>query len=155
MRKQKLVSAGYDIREDADQPGLWLWTKVHEGSDISFSSEDEAWEDAARHLQSSDEGCIEDGGVGQGGRTKLESYVEQNGAQIVVRDKKLTFEGATTAGNISVATLRGPRSVFSAVLCPYVRIAGKPDAEVWSVIGSAGRIVVEFAVSEGRLFAIS
>lgn len=43
---------GYDIREDSQQPGLWLWTAPSDGCDISFHTAEEvlesAWFDAVR-----------------------------------------------------------------------------------------------------------
>ena len=41
-------AAGFDVREDPDQEGLWLWRMEDgEGSDISFDTEEEAWANAA------------------------------------------------------------------------------------------------------------
>lgn len=41
---------GYDIREDSQQPGLWIWTAPTDGYDISFNTAEEAlagaWVDA-------------------------------------------------------------------------------------------------------------
>lgn len=41
-----LEDIGYDIREDSQQPGLWLWTASSDGSEISFQSLHEALDDA-------------------------------------------------------------------------------------------------------------
>lgn len=45
-----LTNLGYDIDEDSDQPGLWIWTSPSDGCDISYASAQEAadaaWTDA-------------------------------------------------------------------------------------------------------------
>lgn len=45
-----LTNLGYDIDEDGDQPGLWIWTSPSDGCDISYASAQEAadaaWTDA-------------------------------------------------------------------------------------------------------------
>lgn len=42
--------AGYDVSEDSDQPGLFVWTRrehnqIVEGCDMSLDGEDDAWQD--------------------------------------------------------------------------------------------------------------
>lgn len=44
-------SAGFDVREDCDQPNLYVWVRlanghVVEGCDCSFPDPDSAWEEA-------------------------------------------------------------------------------------------------------------
>jgi hypothetical protein len=47
-----LESIDYEIAEDSDQPGMWLWVALHgEASEVSFSSKDEAIADAQRHAR--------------------------------------------------------------------------------------------------------
>ncbi len=41
-----IEALGYDVREDSQQPGLWLWTAPSDGCDISFHSAQEALDDA-------------------------------------------------------------------------------------------------------------
>ena len=48
--------AGFDVSKDSDQPGFWLWVRrenglIFEGSDVSFESENEAWENAVEMLK--------------------------------------------------------------------------------------------------------
>jgi hypothetical protein len=42
---------GYDIDEDSDQPGLWIWTVKPEGCDISLHTAQEALESAWNHAK--------------------------------------------------------------------------------------------------------
>lgn len=48
-----LEELGYDIDEDPDQAGLWVWTAPSDGCDSSYDSAKEAlegaWIDAASH----------------------------------------------------------------------------------------------------------
>jgi hypothetical protein len=42
-----LESIGYEIKEDSDQPGLWLWVAPHgKASDTSFHTKEDAIKDA-------------------------------------------------------------------------------------------------------------
>lgn len=41
-RLDVLEELGYDIDEDSDQPGLWIWTAPTDGCDISYDSAQEA-----------------------------------------------------------------------------------------------------------------
>jgi hypothetical protein len=47
-----LESIGYEIKEDSNQPGMWLWVAPHgEASEVSFHSMEEAIADAQRHAR--------------------------------------------------------------------------------------------------------
>jgi hypothetical protein len=47
-----LESIDYEIAEDSDQPGMWLWVAPHgEASEVSFHSREEAIADAQRHAR--------------------------------------------------------------------------------------------------------
>ncbi len=56
IRRESLEDVGYQISEDSDQPGFWLWATPSDGSEVSFHSREEAeanaWEDAAQQVQS-------------------------------------------------------------------------------------------------------
>lgn len=45
---ERLAKLGYEIKEDSDQPGLWIWLKpsTNDGSAVSFASQLQAVEDA-------------------------------------------------------------------------------------------------------------
>ena len=38
---------GYEVREDPDRPGSFLWRNGADGSDQSYATEAKAWDDAA------------------------------------------------------------------------------------------------------------
>lgn len=48
--------AGFDVREDSDQPGLYTWLRTNEngaligGCDSSFNSQDEAWDEVVQEV---------------------------------------------------------------------------------------------------------
>lgn len=86
--------------------------------------------------------------------TKLEAHVARAGAQLNVKGKTFTFAGASTDEDLSVATLKGPRTTYSAVRCVNLKVAGRPDAEAWVVLGSSGKTVCEFAVCSEGIVAI-
>jgi hypothetical protein len=61
-REEMLTSLGYEFAEDADQPGLWVWTAPSDGCEISFQTQGQAlrsaWLDAceqARAISGQDE----------------------------------------------------------------------------------------------------
>lgn len=64
--KDVLESIGYDIDEDSDQPGKWVWSAPSDGCDTSFPSEaaaiGDAWRDASRQAKAihSDDGMSDD-----------------------------------------------------------------------------------------------
>jgi hypothetical protein len=94
-----LESIGYEIKEDSDQPGLWLWVALHgEASDTSFHAKEDAIKDAQRHargdIPSNDdyyETLVEgdevwwndpDDGIGSGYYYIAEIKLPENGATI-------------------------------------------------------------------------
>ncbi len=40
-------TVGYEVSEDPDQPGMFVWRNGNEGCDQSFPNEGRAWDDAA------------------------------------------------------------------------------------------------------------
>lgn len=57
LNKNLAKIAGFEVVEDVDQTGLWVWLRREnglefEGSDISFGSEKEAWDNALYALMS-------------------------------------------------------------------------------------------------------
>lgn len=85
--------------------------------------------------------------------TQLQQYAAQH-ASVQVGRRTFTLEGVSQDGDIAVATLKGPRTAYHAVLCPKVRMVGYAGAEVWAVLGSRGRTVVQFALHEGRILEV-
>jgi len=45
LKKAVIKDKGYRVSPDPDQPNLWLWRNGSSGSDVSFNSEQEAWND--------------------------------------------------------------------------------------------------------------
>lgn len=48
LSEEELLGLGFEIREDPDQPHLWLWRNDTDGSDVSFSYRAQAVADASR-----------------------------------------------------------------------------------------------------------
>jgi len=46
---EQLQQLGYQVVEDSDQPGKWLWKTANDGADISFESEVVAYAAASTH----------------------------------------------------------------------------------------------------------
>ncbi len=85
--------------------------------------------------------------------TQLQQYAARH-AVLRVGGRQFSLEGVSQDGDIAVATLKGPRAAYQAVLCPKVRVIGRNGAEVWVVLGSGGRTVVRFALHEGQVIEI-
>ncbi len=45
--KEFATAAGYEVRPDPDQAGLFVWRSDGDGCDQSFTTEEAAWTDAA------------------------------------------------------------------------------------------------------------
>lgn len=54
--EETLERCGYDITEDSDQPGMWVWMAPSDACEVSFQSKDEAiaaaWTDAVEQAKS-------------------------------------------------------------------------------------------------------
>ena len=80
--------------------------------------------------------------------TQLAAYIASHGATIEVGNRSFIVLGISGDRDLAVATFGGTRSKarFTAVVSVNRNlVAGKPDAEVWSVVGSA-RTIARFAV---------
>lgn len=65
------------------------------------------------------------------------------------------IEGVSSDGDITIATLATPRARFTAIHCVNTRVAGRPGAEVFSVINSSGREVDCFAIHGGAIIPLA
>lgn len=52
LSEDDLAALGYEIMEDSDQPGLYLWRRDQEGSDISFNTKEKAVASASANAMS-------------------------------------------------------------------------------------------------------
>lgn len=84
--------------------------------------------------------------------TQLTAFVAAGG-KIEISGKTFAQEGKSSDGDISVATFKTPRATYQGVHCVNATVAGKPGAEVWSIIGTR-RAVADFAIHEGRLYPL-
>lgn len=75
------------------------------------------------------------------------------GGQIQIKGRTYTVEGSSQDGDTCVATFRGARASYPGVLCINTRVAAKPGAEVWSIIGTRAPIA-DFAIYEGKLYVL-
>lgn len=85
--------------------------------------------------------------------SQLAAFVAAGGA-ITVKGRTFTLDGTAQDGDICVATFRTARASYHSVRCVKATVAGKPGAEVWSIIGPRAAIA-DFAIHDGRLYAIS
>lgn len=84
--------------------------------------------------------------------TQLSSFVKA-GNKIEVKGRHFTLNKSTMEDDITVATFKTARTSYLGVLCINTAIAGRPGAEVWSIVGN-GRTIAEFAIHEGKLFPL-
>ncbi|MBU0501440.1 MAG: hypothetical protein KJ558_10115 [Gammaproteobacteria bacterium] len=89
------------------------------------------------------------------GVSQLESYVAQNGASLDIKGRAFCVEGVSANGNVAVGTFKAKKAVYTGVLCNNARVAGRPGAEVWSIISGNGRQVACFAVDAGQIQALT
>lgn len=77
----------------------------------------------------------------------------RTGGQISLGARSFTLKGATTDGDISVATFASGTRQYTGVLCTNTKVPGKPGAEVWALMGSR-RTLATFAIHDGRLLRL-
>lgn len=87
--------------------------------------------------------------------TQLQTYIQAHGPDLRLRGRRLTFDGLCQDGDIAVATVRGPRASYTAVLMTKTRVVGAPGAEAWAVMDQRGRDVGRFAVDADRWIELS
>jgi len=83
-------------------------------------------------------------------KSQLQSYIESLGPQITVGRHQFTVDGISGEPDRAVATFRGPRANYTGVTSINGRVAGRPGAEVWSIVGSR-RTMARFAIHQGEL----
>lgn len=86
--------------------------------------------------------------------SQLEAYVAQCGPVIRVRGRTFHVSGVDGEGDTTVATFVTTRSRYHGVRCVYARVAGRPAAEVWSLIAGR-REFARFAIHDGSLLELS
>jgi len=80
-------------------------------------------------------------------------YLREHGPVLTLSDKEYTAQDFSSDGDIALGTLTTARSTYTVMWCPLTRVAGHPDAEVWSVMtgGRRPKQVALFAVDAGTL----
>lgn len=56
---------------------------------------------------------------------------------------------------VIAATIQAPRSTYTAIPCKPGRVAGRPGAESWSILGSGGQMIAKFAIDRGEVLALA
>lgn len=84
---------------------------------------------------------------------RLAEFVESNGPEIVVKGRTFCVSGILDDGDIAMARFATARAIYHGIRCNNTRVAGHPDAEVWSIIGAPGkpREIASFAVADGAI----
>lgn len=88
------------------------------------------------------------------GPSQLSAYIRANGNALSIKGRTFTVSGVSSDADISVATFNTGRASYTGVLCINAKIAGKPGAEVWSIVGGR-KTQATFALHAGALFAVS
>jgi len=83
--------------------------------------------------------------------TQLQAYIDANGKELRFGHKVFTLLGMRADGDIAVATVKAVRATYNAVRCNNTRVFKRDGAEVWSILGPAGRTIATFAVHDGQL----
>lgn len=85
--------------------------------------------------------------------TQLEALIAANGPVIEVRGRTFTVEGVSGDGDIALATFKAKKASYTGIRYNNARVAGVPDAEVWSILGGK-REIASFAVHDGKIKAL-
>lgn len=86
--------------------------------------------------------------------SQLKNYVAANGPELKLKTKTLTVEGISGEGDIQIGTFKAKSARYNGVYCMNAKLAGKPGAEVWSVIGPRGRTIADFAIHDNQLIPL-
>lgn len=88
-------------------------------------------------------------------KTQLQAYVLAFGPRIEIKGRIFTLEGVSVDGDIAMATFKTPRSRYHGIRCNNARVAGRPGAEVWSILGNGRpRELASFAIHENRVMTL-
>lgn len=92
-----------------------------------------------------------------GCESQLERFIREVGDQIDVRGRQYTITEVKGDGDIVCAGLKSVRAEYTAIRCNNARVAGRPDAEVWSILsnGTRCREIGSFAVDNKRIKELS
>lgn len=85
--------------------------------------------------------------------TQLSRYIARHGAELKLRTKTLTVESLSGEGDLVVGTFRAVKASYTGVVCINARVAGRPNAEVWSVLASR-RELASFAIDGDELISL-
>ncbi|MGH8465701.1 MAG: hypothetical protein ACRER5_16280 [Pseudomonas sp.] len=77
----------------------------------------------------------------------------RSGGVIDLGTRQFTLDGSETDGDISVATFVSGSRSYTGVLCVNAKVPGKPDAEVWAIMGSK-RTLATFAIHHNGLLRL-
>lgn len=81
--------------------------------------------------------------------TQLAAFVAAGG-RIDIKGRTFTVEGSPEDQQRKVLTLRSGTAEFRGILCMNAKVAGKPGAEVWSIMASRTHVAT-FAIHLGEL----
>lgn len=82
--------------------------------------------------------------------TQLQRLIEASGSAITLNAQIYRVTNVTVEGNVGLASFHTSRGVHTGILCPNVKVPGRPGAEVWMIVSSGRRKIAEFAVHEGK-----
>ncbi|HHH9443078.1 TPA: hypothetical protein ACP32N_005066 [Pseudomonas aeruginosa] len=88
--------------------------------------------------------------------TQLEQIVDAANT-ITVGHRCFSVSNIRREGELGLfVTFKAKRAEYIAMNCPLTRVLGRPNAEVWTVMGLSGRgrKIVDFAVDQGRVLAL-
>ncbi len=88
--------------------------------------------------------------------TQLQALVESAGPDLVVGSRSFKVGDFLADGDgLALAEIASARTVWTGMLLPRSRVAGRAGAEVWSVMRHNGSEVFRFAVHEGALLSLA
>lgn len=91
-----------------------------------------------------------------GCESQLERYLREVGRTLQVGGRQFEVTSITGDGDTVLAGVKSARAEYTAIRCNNSRVAGRPGAEVWSVLGNGkGRQIASFAVLGNAIKALT
>lgn len=88
-------------------------------------------------------------------KTQLQAYVQTIGPFIKVKERLFELVDVSVDGDLAMATFKTPRTSYHGIRCNDARVAGRPGAEVWSILGNGQpRKIASFAIHENRILSL-